>query len=119
MHRLDVEAALGHPHALTGEQALDAATYTCRYFLPAMRRVTGRDPGQVNLRLLADDEEHATATIDSDSTVSVTVEGPPVQVVLALWGRPHSGVNVVAGAAHVWTDWRALPSEAFQFGTWD
>jgi len=39
--------------------------------------------------------------------------------VLALWGRPHSGVNVVAGAAHVWTDWRALPSEAFQFGTWD
>ena len=50
VHRLDVEAALGVAHAQTDAQALDAATYTAQYFLPAMRRVTEQDPGGVTAR---------------------------------------------------------------------
>ncbi|MEL7158223.1 MAG: maleylpyruvate isomerase family mycothiol-dependent enzyme [Actinomycetota bacterium] len=119
VHRLDVEAALGHPHAMSDAQALDAATYTSQYFLPAMRRVTEKDPGQVELRLVGADGVTGTATIESTVPASVTVAGPPVQVLLALWGRPHTGVEVVDGDATVWEQWRALPSEAFQFGTWD
>ena len=46
-------------------------------------------------------------------------EGPPIQVLLGLWGRPHSGIEVTAGDPEVWHQWRALPSEAFQFGAWD
>lgn len=127
VHRLDVEAALGDAHALSDEQALDAASYTCQYFLPAMRRATGKDPGQVQLRLLGSDastpDANASTTgevaIESESTATVTVEGSAVQVLLALWGRPHTGVRVVDGEPTVWADWRALPSEAFQFGTWE
>lgn len=119
VHRLDVEAALGHPHSLTNEQALDAATYTCQYFLPAMRRVTEKDPGRVNLRLLGDNGRASGATIESESAASVTVEGPSTQVLLALWGRPHERVTIIDGDPDLWNGWRALPSEAFQFGTWD
>ncbi|WP_420623542.1 hypothetical protein [Candidatus Poriferisodalis sp.] len=49
----------------------------------------------------------------------MVIEGPPVQVLLGLWGRPHSGIDVTDGDPAVWEQWRALPSEAFQFGTWD
>jgi hypothetical protein len=49
----------------------------------------------------------------------VTVEGPPVQVLLALWGRPHRDVRVVEGQARVLDEWRQLPGTAFQFGAWD
>ncbi|MDH3680113.1 MAG: maleylpyruvate isomerase family mycothiol-dependent enzyme [Acidimicrobiia bacterium] len=119
VHRLDVEAALGHTHELTDDQALDAAAYTCQYFLPAMRRVTGKDPGEVSVRLLGSDDVDGSTTIGSESTRRVTVEGPSIQVLLALWGRPHTDIHVIDGAPEVWADWRALPGEAFQFGTWD
>lgn len=118
MHRLDVEAALGHAHGQTHPEALDAATYTCRYFLPAMRRATGRDPGGLRLRLVGDGAV-GEAGIDTGSRDGVTVQGPSTQVLLALWGRAHVGVEVVDGDADVWAAWRALPGEAFQFGTWD
>jgi uncharacterized protein (TIGR03083 family) len=120
VHRLDVEAALEHNHSLTDEQAVDAATYTCRYFLPAMRRVTGPDTGPVTARLVGGHSGIVgEATIESEAAAGVTVEGPATQVLLALWGRPHSGVEVTAGDPAVWERWRALPGQAFQFGTWD
>jgi len=120
VHRLDVEAALGDDHSLSDEEALDAATYTCRYFLPAMRRATGEDPGAVTARLVgADSVTVGEATIESDHPETVTVEGPSSQVLLGLWGRPHTGVEVVHGDPRVWARWRDVPGEAFQFGTWD
>lgn len=119
VHRLDVEMALGHPHSLSSAAALDAATYTCQYFLPAMRRVTERDPGGITARLVEDGDVVGIATIESDAPQSATLEGPPTQVLLALWGRPHHGVDVVDGDRQVWDGWQALPGEAFQFGTWD
>ena len=120
IHRLDVEAALGHDHSMTDEQALDAATYTCHYFLPAMRRVIGRDPGRITARLLGADTTLAgRVTVESETLEGVTIEGPAVQVLLALWGRPHHGVEAIGGDPEVLAGWRALPGEAFQFGTWD
>ena len=123
MHRLDVEAALGHEHSMTPAQALDAADYTCQFFLQAMRRVLERDPGGLTARLVEADGEVGILTIEprpeSESSASATIEGPPIQVLLALWGRPYVGVDVTEGDPEVWQHWRALPSEAFQFGTWD
>ncbi len=119
VHRLDVEAALDQPHALTDRGALDAATYTCQFFLPAMRRVTEIDPGGVRVRLNNEDGTIAGTAIESESTDAVTLEGPPVQVLLALWGRDHTGVEVVDGDPAVWQGWQELPGQAFQFGTWD
>ncbi|WP_420443431.1 maleylpyruvate isomerase family mycothiol-dependent enzyme [Candidatus Poriferisodalis sp.] len=123
MHRLDVELALGHEHSMTSAQALDAAEYTCQFFLPAMRRVLDRDPGRLTARLVDDGDEVGSVTIESlsesGSTAAAVIEGPPIQVLLGLWGRPHHGVEVCDGDSEVWQQWRALPSEAFQFGTWD
>ena len=119
LHRLDVEMALGHPHSLTDSQALDAATYTCQFFLPAMRRATEQDPGGITARLLSDGDLVGTTTIDSDGLQNAMIEGPPTQVLLALWGRPHHDVEVTDGDPDVWERWKALPSQAFQFGTWD
>lgn len=123
MHRLDVEAALGHEHSMNPVQALDAADYTCRFFLQAMRRVLERDPGRLTARLVDAGEAIGSVTIEplpeSDAPTSVVIEGPPIQVLLALWGRPHTGVEVAEGDSQAWDQWRALPSEAFQFGTWD
>lgn len=119
VHRLDVEAALGQPHGLNDDQTTDAVVYACRYFLPAMRRVTETDPGRVDLTLRRTDGTTSTAAIESDGPASVTVGGDPVQVLLALWGRPHEGVRVTGGDDAVWSGWQALPGQAFQFGTWD
>lgn len=119
VHRLDVEAALGHSHAMTDDQAADAATYTAQYFLPAMRRTTGRDPGALTARLAATDRPVDVVPITSEAAESVTIEGPPTQVLLALWGRPFADVRVTEGDPAVLDAWRSLPGEAFQFGTWD
>ncbi|WP_428120514.1 maleylpyruvate isomerase family mycothiol-dependent enzyme [Candidatus Poriferisodalis sp.] len=123
MHRLDVEMALGHEHSMTPTQALDAADYTCRFFLQAMRRVLERDPGRLTARLVDAGDAVGTVNVEalpqSTSPAAVVIEGPPVQVLFGLWGRPHSGIDVTDGDPTVWEQWRALPSEAFQFGTWD
>ena len=123
MHRLDVEVALRHKHSMTPAQALDAAEYTCQFFLQAMRRVLERDPGQLTARLVdvgnVIGSVHIEPLPESEQTSSAVIEGPPIQVLLGLWGRPHSGVEVTDGDPAVWQQWRALPSEAFQFGTWD
>ncbi len=96
-----------------------------------MRRVTGVDPGSVGARLVgADGAISGEVTIGSDAgdpaedvgpgeSYAVTVEGAATQVLLAMWGRPHTGVEVTAGEPEVWERWRSLPGEAFQFGTWD
>ena len=123
MHRLDVEMALGHEHSMTPVQALDAADYTCRFFLQAMRRVLERDPGGLTARLVDAGEVVGTVNIEplpeTASPAAAAIEGPPIQVLLGLWGRPHSGIEVTDGDPEVWHQWRALPSEAFQFGAWD
>lgn len=123
MHGLDVEAALGHEHSMTPTQALDAADYTCQFFLQAMRRVLERDPGGLTARLVDAGGEVGSVTVEplpeTESSASAVVEGPPTQVLLALWGRPHVGVEVTGGDPQVWQHWQALPTEAFQFGTWD
>ncbi len=120
VHRLDVESALGHEHGLTDDQAIDAVHYTARYFLPAMRRVTGHDPGRVDLRLLRKDGGAPTrAVIGSDGADAVAVEGPAREILMAIWGRPHADLQVAEGDAGVWARWRELPGQAFQFGTWD
>ncbi len=118
IHRLDVESALGHSYAMTQAEALDAITYTCEYFLPAMRRATGRDPGRAQLGFTGS-RPAEVITIDSSRDRFVAIEGPPIQVLLALWGRPHDDVVAIDGDADVWAEWRSLPGEAFQFGTWD
>ena len=119
VHRLDVEAALGHEHSMTPTQAQDAIAYAAAYFMPMMRSVTGMDPGALTLELL-DTAETVPAIVEirSDSARSATIRGPAVHVLLGLWGRPH-GELVVSGHRDVWEGWRALPAQAFQFGTWD
>lgn len=118
VHRLDVEAALDHDHGQTDAQALDAATYTAQFFLPAMRRVTGTDPGRVTARLAGGDGVVRDVTVESEAAAQVSIEGPSTQVLLALWGRPYVDV-AVDGDLGVLEAWRALPGESFQFGTWD
>ena len=102
------------------DEAVDATMYAARFFLPAMRRVTEVDPGSVTMELVGGDGAvAATAVLESDAGPGVTVRGPVDQVLLAIWGRSHSGVEVTDGDAAVWDAWRQLPSQAFQFGTWD
>ncbi len=100
MHRLDVEMALGHEHSMTPVQALDAANYTCRFFLQAMRRVLERDPGRLTARLVDAGEMVGSINIEplpeSASPAAAVIEGPPIQsircgrrrAVLRRAGRP-------------------------------
>jgi uncharacterized protein (TIGR03083 family) len=120
VHRLDVEDALSHNHAMTDNEAADAVAYVCQIVSPAMRRATGEDPGTVTINLdMADGRQPDPIRITSDTAAQVTVRGHPVQVLLALWGRPHHGISVTAGNTTVWSEWQHLPTTAFQFGTWD
>ena len=120
VHRLDVEAALGHENGVAPAHALDALDYACQYFMPAMRRVTGEDPGPVTMRATSSNgAEIGTTTIESEGAGSVALTGPPEQLLLAIWGRPSTGVDVVDGDRAVFDSWRALPGVAFQFGAWD
>ncbi len=132
VHRLDVEQALGHDHAISDEAAVDSVDYAFRFFLPAMRRVTGEDPGRLNAELLAADGStlgtvaieppeaaDGAGSTDGSSARTVTIKGPAVQVLLALWGRPYEAIEVVSGDEAVLADWRALPGKSFQFGTWE
>lgn len=119
VHRLDVEDALGHTHHLTDAQAIDAISYTTQYFLPAMRRVTGIDPGRVHASLHSAAGDRSAITIESDIPDAVSIEGPPTQILLAIWGRRHTDVDVTDGDRGIWDRWRKLPGTAFQFGTWD
>jgi uncharacterized protein (TIGR03083 family) len=133
VHRLDVEQALGHNHAISDRAALDSVDYACRFFLPAMRRVTGRNPGSLSAEVLADDgsplgtvaipsvviEPDGDEPQEDGSLDTVSIRGPVVQVLLAVWGRPYHSVEVVDGSAQVLDRWRALPGQSFQFGTWE
>ena len=120
VHRLDIADALRHTDVISDSEAVDATIYAAEFFLPAMRRVSGIDPGSVALDLLdgAGRTLH-TARIASESDATVTVSGPAAQVLRAIWGRPHSDVDIVSGDPQVWDRWRELPSQEFQFGTWD
>lgn len=125
VHRLDVEQALGDSHAISDRAALDSVDYACRFFLPAMRRVTGEDPGRLTAELLGSDGSPlGTVAIEppqdaAAATPAVSITGPAVQVLLALWGRPFESVQVVDGDPEILTGWRELPGKSFQFGTWE
>ncbi len=114
IHRLDVEAALGHDHAMSDDAAVDALSYSFEYFLPAMAKAAGEVPGSVTLDALGLSLDVGAAADDN-----VSLRGRPVDLLLALWGRPYDGVEVVSGEATVLEAWRSVPERAFQFGTWD
>ena len=121
IHRLDVEDAVGDPRSISDTIAVDAIDYTCRYFLPAMARASecmNLDP--LDAVAVAGGQElgRTTARADNDSAASTHVRGAPVDVLLALWGRRHGAIEV-DGQAEIFDAWHALPSQAFQFGTWD
>lgn len=61
----------------------------------------------------------ARAAIEYITSRPVAIEGPAIQVLLSLWGRAHHGVEQTGGDPAVLAAWRALPGQAFQFGTWD
>ena len=120
VHRMDVEAALGEPHGITTDEGHDAVDYVATWVLPAFRRMTGEDPGALTLELTGPD----TAIIDSISIASTAsgravVRGPAGQLLLALWGRPNSDVEIRDGDPGVWRAWNELPSRSFQFASED
>lgn len=126
VHRLDVEQALDDDYAMSDRAAVDSVDYACRFFLPAMRRVTGENPGGLSAELLgADGAPLGTVAIEpaADSAeqdlAGVSIRGPVIQVLMALWGRPYEDVEVAAGDGAVLDAWRSLPSTSFQFGTWE
>lgn len=126
VHRLDVEHALGHDHllgdALSDDLALDAISYTAAYFLPAMSRATGQNPGQLTVTARRGAEIIGTAEVGVEADANgpaATIEGAPIDVLLALWGRPHGPLEVEGSPEVFYDGWQVLPSVAFQFGTWD
>lgn len=119
LHRLDIEAALGAPYAMSDDLAIDALDYTVQYFLPAM--VQASDARLEPLHAVAVRDGHTLGSFRagaSDEDPAATISGAPVDVLLALWGRPHGALDV-AGPPEVMHGWHTLPSTAFQFGTWD
>lgn len=122
VHHLDVQDALGLPPSMDDEMAIDALTYTAQFFLPAMSRVTETDPGALDLVATRDGAELATISVRAPGTegdpAGATLSGDPVDLLLAVWGRPH-GETTTGGANSIVDGWFKLPSEAFQFGTWD
>lgn len=124
IHRLDVEAALGHEHELSEAGIIDSMAYACEFFMPAMARATQCDPGAVTFELGLSDGSTETLQIrseaaESGAAASVTVAGSALGCLLAIWGRPHSGVEVTSGEAAVLERWKELPAESYQFGAWD
>ncbi len=122
VHRLDVAAALGMDPSISTEEAIDALTYAAQYFLPAMSRVTDRDPGAFDAVATVDGDTLATIAVRAPETHAVspaaTLTGAPVDLLLAVWGRPHGELERT-GSDGVIDAWFELPAQAFQFGTWD
>ncbi|MEM7096041.1 MAG: maleylpyruvate isomerase family mycothiol-dependent enzyme [Actinomycetota bacterium] len=114
VHRLDVESALDEPHTMSATEVTDALDYACSFFLPAMARVTGREPDRLDVVT----STGARFQVGADAEAAVTLRGDTTDLLLAVWGRPHGDV-AVDGDPTVLERWRSLPGEAFQFGTWD
>ena len=126
IHRIDVAQALGIPHGLDDALAIDALHYTCDYFLPAMARVSEAAPGAVEVvakhGYYSEDDPLARFELCAPEAAevepAVTISGPPIEVLAALWNRGHELV-VISGDDSVLQAWQSLPGQAFQFGTWD
>jgi uncharacterized protein (TIGR03083 family) len=120
VHRMDVEAALDEPHGITVAEAHDAVDYVAGYVLPAFRRMTGDDPGTLTLEPTgADTEVLGSISVASASRGEAVVRGPVREILLALWGRPHTAVDVRDGDPDIWRTWRELPGRSFQFASKD
>ncbi|MFT7647489.1 MAG: hypothetical protein ACI8Y4_002238 [Candidatus Poriferisodalaceae bacterium] len=120
VHQMDVEAALGHRHAITTDEGVDGALYVATFVSNALRAHSGEDPGSLQLELL-DGDGGLVGRLEVSSSVaaSATVRGPAEHIMGALWGRRSPTVEVVGGDEQVWSRWQDLPGKAFQFGTWD
>lgn len=121
VHRLDVEHALGETYTISDELAVDALNYTCEFFLPAMARAADANPVGIDVVATRDDTTIATTAVRtgaSGDAASTTVTGAPVDLLLALWGRPHGPIDA-SGSNEAVELWRDLPSQVFQFGTWE
>lgn len=119
IHRLDVESALGHAHDMSPERAIDAIEYTAEFFLPAMVRATQQELPAIELVGCGPDgEPSVTKRVGAGADAAAHVSGPLVDVVLAMWGRPHANLEVT-GSGEAFEAWLELPGQAFQFGTWD
>lgn len=119
VHRLDVEDALGQPHSMTDEQALDALRWSMEIALPGLAGRSPIDvpPLRVSVITPAGTRLGPVTTPASIAGTPVTVEGLGVQVLLAVWGRPHSDVAVSAESGLGL--WNMVPAEQAQFGAWD
>lgn len=117
IHRLDVEAALGEAHVLRNAAAVDAIEYTTEFFLPAMAKAVDAAPAALAVEVLSDGEVVGSSTL-GDGEPAAVLRGSGVDVLLALWGRPHGDLKI-DGDANTLDQWRALPGQAFQFGTWE
>lgn len=116
IHRLDVEAALGDSHVLSDAAALDAIEYTAEFFLPAMAKAVDTTPAALAIEALHDGGVVGSSRLGSGEPAA-TLRGSGVDALLALWGRPHGDIRI-DGDATTLDQWRALPGQAFQFGTW-
>ncbi len=120
VHRMDVEAALGEPNQITVDEARDAVGYVAEFVLPSFRRMAGEDPGPLTVEpTTADGEVLESHIIDSAGPNAALVRGPASQLLLALWGRPHHGVEVRHGSERTWRSWLELPTRTFQFASDD
>jgi len=96
--------------------AADAIEYTASFFLPAMLRVSEQTlPGIV---FDGRDIASASVAVQDGEQAAATMSGAPIDVLLAMWGRPHGDIEITGSEAAV-DEWKELPSKAFQFGTWD
>ncbi len=118
VHRLDIEAALEHPHSMTDTQAQDACDYAITVILPGM---ASRDDTQLPpliAELRGDNgQTFAIGPSSLSNEVPAVVRGPAVQVLLALWGRTYHSVEVTEPAALA--AWAAVPRQQVQLGTWE
>ena len=120
VHRMDVEAALGEPHQITLDQARDAVSYVTHFVLPSFRRMADEDPGSLTIEPTgANGEVLDSHTITSANENAALVRGPASDMLLALWGRPHRGIEVREGREQVWRSWLELPTRTFQFASDD
>lgn len=119
IHRLDVEAALGDAHDLSDAAAMDAIEYTTEFFLPAMAAAVGTTPSALAIEALTDGAVVGSSILGApDHGAATTLRGAGVDVLLALWGRPHGDIRIEGDISGL-DAWRSLPSQAFQFGTWE
>ena len=119
IHRVDVEDALGHDHGMSDTEAFDAACWAIETIQPALAA-----RGDVSLpSLRAELVSHDGADVGiveravGSTEAPVVIQGPAVQVLLAVWGRPHDRITVTNPEG--FAVWTSTPGEQAQWPVWD